>query len=87
MDDWKITLTGDNGEEIEFFVVEETMVGGVSYLLVSETDNYDEDWEAYILKDMSASEDEEAAYEFLEEGEELEAVGKIFEELLFGEEE
>ncbi|MBQ9814853.1 MAG: DUF1292 domain-containing protein [Lachnospiraceae bacterium] len=87
MEDWKITVTGDNGEEVELYVVEETMVGGVSYLMVSDTDNYDEEWTAYIMKDMSAPEDKEAVYEFLEDGEELEAVGRIFEELLYGDEE
>ncbi|MBR3004740.1 MAG: DUF1292 domain-containing protein [Lachnospiraceae bacterium] len=86
MEDWKITVTGDNGEEVELYVVEETMVGGVSYLMVSDTDNYDEEWTAYIMKDMSAPEDKEAVYEFLEDGEELEAVGRIFEELLYGDE-
>ena len=86
MEDWKITITGDNGEEVELYVVEETMVGGVSYLMVSDTDNYDEEWTAYIMKDMSAPEDKEAVYEFLEDGEELEAVGRIFEELLYGDE-
>ncbi|MBR6349464.1 MAG: DUF1292 domain-containing protein [Lachnospiraceae bacterium] len=86
MEDWKITVTGDNGEEVELYVVEETMVGGVSYLMVSDTDNYDEEWTTYIMKDMSAPEDKEAVYEFLEDGEELEAVGRIFEELLYGDE-
>ena len=33
-----------------FFVVEETRIGGVSYLLVTETE--DEEADAYILKDL-----------------------------------
>ena len=42
----------------------------------------DEEAEAYILKDVSDSADPEAAYEFVEDDEELEGVSKIFAELL-----
>ena len=39
-------------EAVGFFVVEETRINGVSYLLVTETE--DDEAEAYILKDLSA---------------------------------
>lgn len=67
-------------ETVGFFVVEETRINGVSYLLVTETE--DEEADAYILKDMSADGEEEASYVFVEDDNELEAVSKIFAELL-----
>lgn len=67
-------------EAVGFFVVEETRINGVSYLLVTETE--DDEAEAYILKDLSADGEEEASYVFVEDDDELEAVSKIFAELL-----
>jgi hypothetical protein len=74
----------DDDEKVSFYILEETRVNGMNYLLVSESD--DEDADVYILKDVSAQESAEAAYEFLEDGEELDSVFKIFEELLEDEE-
>ncbi|MCC8051056.1 MAG: DUF1292 domain-containing protein [Clostridiales bacterium] len=70
----------EGGETAWFYVVEETRINGVSYLLVTETE--EEEAEAYILKDTSKDGDEEAVYEFVDNDEELEAVSKIFTELL-----
>lgn len=67
-------------EPVGFFVLEETRIGGVSYLLVTESEEGDA--EAYILKDLSSDGDEEARYVFVEDERELEAISKIFEELL-----
>ena len=61
-------------------MVEETRINGVSYLLVTETE--DDEAEAYILKDTSLDGEEEASYVFVEDDNELEAVSKIFAELL-----
>ncbi len=77
----KLKFILDSGEEVEFEVIEETRVNGVNYLLV--TDSADgEDGDAYILKDTSEAIEEEATYEFVEDETELEAVFKIFNELL-----
>ena len=65
---------------VGFFVVEETRINVVSYLLVTETE--DDEAEAYILKDTSLDGEEEASYVFVEDDNELEAVSKIFAELL-----
>ncbi len=79
----KITFTvEETNEEVELFVVEETRVSGINYLLVTDSDNENEDGEAYILKDVSAQEDADAIYEMVEDEEELNAVSKIFQELL-----
>jgi hypothetical protein len=56
----------------------------MNYLLVSESE--DEEAEVYILKDVSPMDSTEAAYEFVEDDEELESVFRIFEELLGDEE-
>ena len=67
-------------EAVGFFVVEETRIAGVSYLLVTETE--DDEADAYILKDLSKDGEPEANYVFVEDEAELEAVSKIFAELL-----
>ena len=66
-------------EEIDFFVVEETQVGGTKYLFVTEEE--DGDCDAYILKEV-ASEEADIVYEMVEDDTELAAVGKIFAELI-----
>lgn len=79
----KLTFTvSGTGEEVTFFVVEETKINGYNYLLVTEEDNKDGESEAYILKDMSAAGDADAAYEFVEDDDELDSVSAIFAELL-----
>ena len=71
----KIVFLGDDGEEIIFSVIEQTKVNGCNYLLVTDGDVEDEEADAYILKDV-------AIYEMVEDDNELEAVGKVFSELL-----
>ena len=70
----------DGEEKAEFFVLEQTRIGGVSYILV--TDSEDEDGEALILKDLSKDGEEEAVYEIVDDDEELTAVSKVFNEML-----
>ena len=65
---------------MEFYVLEQTVLGGISYILVTESE--EEEAEALILKDMSAQGEEEALYEIVEDDSELEAVSKIFQEML-----
>ena len=65
---------------VGFFVVEETRIAGVSYLLVTESE--EDEAEAYLLKDLSEDGEAEARYVFVEDDEELEAVSKVFAELL-----
>lgn len=76
-----LTFTTDDGEEIEFAIIEETRINGVNYILV--TDNIEnEEAEAYILKDVSNDEDKDAVFEMVEEESEIEYIGKVFNELL-----
>lgn len=69
----------DTKEEIDLFVVEETQLNGIRYLFVTEEE--DEDCDAYILKEI-AVEDDELVYEMVEDEKELNAIGKIFAELI-----
>lgn len=75
-----ITLLADDGEEVSFYVLEQTQLGGETYLLVS--DSEEEDGECYLLKDKSKPEDTEAAYEFVDGDDEMEYLSRIFSELL-----
>lgn len=66
----------DGGRPAEFYVLEETTVGGRDYFLV--TDAEDGDGEALILKDMSDKEDAEALFVIVSEDDELDAVAGVF---------
>ncbi|MGO5051185.1 DUF1292 domain-containing protein [Lachnospiraceae bacterium LCP25S3_G4] len=70
----------DTEEVVEFFVLEQTKVSGMNYLLV--TDSEEDDAECLILKDTSAVDDKDSLYEIVEDDVELMAVSKVFEELL-----
>ncbi len=70
----------ESSEYIEFYVLEQTRVNNVDYLLVTVDEEGDSD--ALILKDTSAPEELDAVYQVVEEDEELNAVAKIFAELL-----
>ena len=74
----------DTEEEVEFFVVEQTQINNLNYLLVTESTDEDSDSEAqaYILKDLSNPTDEDAQYVMVEEDEELETVSQVFAQLL-----
>lgn len=90
----KIKFTDvETKEEIEFNVIEETRINNVNYLLVTESMeaedktadsgmNESEEETAYILKDLSSQEDKQANYIIVDDDNELEAVSKVFEELL-----
>ena len=77
----KITLETDTGESVDFYVLEETRISGMNYLMVTDSKE-DEDGECYILKDVSRPEESDAVYEFVENDDELEHLFKIFTELL-----
>lgn len=77
-----ITLETDDGEKVDFYVLEETRINGMNYLLVTDSDEEDEEGECYILKDKSKAEDAEAVYEFVENDDEIDYLFKIFTELI-----
>ena len=76
----KILFQAMDEEPVEFYVLEQTTVAGINYILVTDTE--DGDGEALILKDISGAEDEEAVYDIVSEDKELNAIAEIFENLL-----
>ena len=76
----KILFQAMDEEPVEFYVLEQTTVAGVNYILVTDTE--DGDGEALILKDISGAEDAEAVYDIVSEDKELNAIAEIFENLL-----
>ncbi len=76
----KVKFQSEDGTSVEFYVEEQTSIGGISYLLVS--DSMEDEAEAYILKDVSDAENQEACYEMVEDEEELKAVFKVFEQMM-----
>lgn len=76
----KISFAGNNGDSIEFYVIEKTTLGGVDYMLVTESES--EDADAYVLKDVSSKEDAEAIFEIVDDENELQAIGQVFQNLL-----
>lgn len=79
MEKIQFALEGGSGTE-EFFVLEQTTIGGSTYILV--TDSEEDDAICLILKDISNEQDSDGIYEVVEDDVELLAVSKVFEELL-----
>ncbi len=77
----KITFVPDGGEAVDFYVLEQTTIGGVNYILVTDAEE-NEEGEAYILKDMSDSDAEERVYSMVEDDTEFDAVSAVFENIL-----
>lgn len=78
----RIVFLGDDGEEIVFSVIEQTKVNGCNYLLVTDGNEDDEEADAYILKDVAGEAEAESIYEMVEDDNELEAIGRVFSELI-----
>ena len=82
MEGGRIRLQSDDGN-LELEILEETVVNGVNYILVTDAPE-GEDGTCYVMKDISAPEDEEADYVFAE-GDEAESVTDVFAKMLEGE--
>lgn len=78
----KITFCpdGTDGEAVDFYVLEQTRIGGMNYILV--TDVEDGDGEALILKDLSQDGEAESVYAIVEDDEELNAVAQVFQSMM-----
>ena len=70
----------ETGDEALFYVIEETTLAGCEYLLVTEKETEDSD--AYILKLVSEEDEDSVLYEMVEDQKELDAVARVFSELL-----
>ena len=76
----KITFQADGDEPVEFYVLEQTRIGGGNYVLV--TDAEDGDADALILKDISGDGEEESVFSVVSDDEELSAVAGVFQSML-----
>ncbi|WP_026657480.1 DUF1292 domain-containing protein [Butyrivibrio sp. AC2005] len=76
----KITFRPEGDEPVDFFVLEQTVIGAKSYILVTDTE--DGDGEALILRDDSDEGEAEANYTIVDDDKELEAVAALFRKLL-----
>ena len=76
----KITFSPDGDAPVDFYVLEQTRIGGVNYILV--TDFEEGDGEALILKDISKDGEEDSIFTIVSEDEELSAVAGVFENML-----
>lgn len=76
----KVTFTLDNEELVEFFVIEQTKLNGFQYILVTDTEHGDGD--AFILKDVADSTEQESVYEIVSDDTELGAISQVFASLL-----
>ncbi len=85
-EDQVYTLIDENGEEVEFYLVETTKFGGCDYYLFEEMDlseeqMEDEDYESFLIM-KHLPDDEEGILIPIEDDNEEEAVKDIFIELL-----
>ena len=78
----KITFRPEGGEETELFIVGQSTLNGKSYILVTEAEDGDAD--AFLLRDDSSPEEEEALFTEVTDEEELAACAKVFADLLDG---
>lgn len=76
----KITFRPDGDNPVDFFVLEQTRIGGYNYILV--TDFEEGDGEALILKDISADGEPESVFIIVSDDVELKAVAEVFENML-----
>ena len=76
----KVTFNPDGEAPVEFFVLEQTRIGGYNYILV--TDFEEGDGEALILKDISKDGESDSVFTIVSDDKELEAVAGVFESML-----
>ena len=76
----KVTFNPEGEDPVEFYVVEQTRIGGFNYILVS--DSQEGDGEALILKDLSKDGEEESVFTIVSQKDELAAVAGVFEDML-----
>ena len=76
-----INFITDEGEEIPFYIIEQTTLAGKDFLLVTDSDTQENEAQVYIMQEIS-DQDDQTIYEFGEDEAQLEALSKVFEELL-----
>ena len=81
--DSKILFLDDDGQEIEFNVIEQT-IAGQTYLLVEDCEASSEDESVVLIMKEVQLEDDYVSYEIVEDDKELDMISDIFNALLDG---
>ncbi len=73
-----VTMTDEDGTEVEFSIIDNVASGTERYLLVVETEKMDDDeTEAVILKEISIDAND-ITYELVEDDQEFDRVAELF---------
>ena len=73
-----ITMVDDEGDELEFFVINELVDNGVSYLLLIESEFADDEESDAIIFKMTSNDNDQPVYEEIEDDEEFERIAGLF---------
>lgn len=76
----KITFTPEGDAPVDFYVLEQTRIGGYNYILVTDVEEGDGD--ALILKDLSQDGEAESVFTIVSDEDEMNAVAGVFESML-----
>ena len=76
-----IPFETEDGEIVNFYVLEQTTLSGVNYLLVTDDIESEEITEVYILREQIDEDEKMISYEMLEDEQEIQSIGKIFEDV------
>ena len=82
--DSQILFLDDDGQEIEFNVIEQTTIAGQTYLLVEDCEASSEDESVVLIMKEVQLEDDYVSYEIVEDDKELDMISDIFNALLDG---
>lgn len=82
--DNKILFLDDDGNEIEFSVLEQTTIAGQTYLLVEDEEESSEEESVVLIMKEVQLEDDYVSYEIVEDDKELDMISDIFNALLDG---
>ena len=61
-----INFITDEGEEIPFYIIEQTTLAGKDFLLVTDSDTQEDEAQVYIMQEIS-DQDDQTIYEFVED--------------------
>lgn len=78
----KILFEGEDGEQKEFYVLEQTTLQGMNYILVADNEDEEEALCLIMREKKSDTDDEYVEYEIVEDEKEIKALSKLFGELL-----
>ena len=82
--DSKILFLDDDGQEIEFNVIEQTTGAGQTYLLVEDCEASSEDESVVLIMKEVQLEDDYVSYEIVEDDKELDMISDFFNALFDG---